>query len=232
MQFNFPAGEIILINKPYGWTSFDVVNKLRAAIRRYCRVDRMKIGHAGTLDPLATGLLVICTGSFTKQIERIQEMEKEYSGVIRLGSTTSSFDLETERDCFYPYDHINMQHISDAVSRLTGRLLQVPPAFSAVKVNGKRAYKLARKDKQITLPPRDVEVYSFNISSYEPPDVYFNITCSKGTYIRAVARDLGLLLHSGAHLAALCRHRIGNYQLRNAMYPEAFTQMLDQRSTG
>ncbi|HSW68029.1 MAG TPA: tRNA pseudouridine(55) synthase TruB, partial [Bacteroidales bacterium] len=188
MQFNFLSGEIILINKPYGWTSFDVVNKLRVAIRRYLGVKRVKIGHAGTLDPLATGLLVICTGKFTKQVAGIQELEKEYSGVIRLGSTTPSFDLETEPDSFFSYNNINIQHITDAANQLTGRLLQVPPAFSAVKVNGKRAYEFARKEKQLHLPPREIQVHSFGISSYEPPDIDFNITCSKGTYIRAIAR--------------------------------------------
>jgi tRNA pseudouridine55 synthase len=214
--FYFLVGETIPVNKPYRWTSFDVVNKVRYDVKNHLRIPKLKIGHAGTLDPLATGLLILCTGKHTKQIESLQDLEKEYSGTIRLGATTPSFDLETEIDRQFTYEHIGLEDIEQAAKELTGEILQTPPVFSAIKVDGRRAFDYARKEEELLLKSRKVMVHSFSITSWNPPDCGFRIVCSKGTYIRSIARDIGLLLNSGAHLTSLHRDRIGHFHSKEA----------------
>ncbi|HLN53865.1 MAG TPA: tRNA pseudouridine(55) synthase TruB [Lentimicrobium sp.] len=216
MSFDFEVGEVILVNKPLGWTSFDVVNRLRIAIRESLGIKKIKVGHAGTLDPLADGLLIICTGRYTKKIEEYQAGEKEYTGTFRVGATTPSYDLEHEINKEYPFEHITHDSITEAVAGLTGEIQQVPPLFSAIKVGGRRAYKYARKEKELTLDARPVTISEFEITGIELPDVHFRIVCSKGTYIRALARDFGEALQSGAHLIKLRRTRIGRFKLSEA----------------
>lgn len=226
MGLQFEQGEILLINKPYTWTSFDVVGKLRSLIRQNLQIKKIKIGHAGTLDPLATGLLIICTGKFTKRIEEFQGLEKEYTGTFRIGSTTPSFDLETEAGNELPFDHITYEQILDAVSKLTGTYDQIPPAFSAKKVEGRRAYKFARQDIAVEFKPHHISVSGFEITRVDLPYICFRISCSKGTYIRSIARDLGVLLGCGAHLTELCRTRIGSFHLRDAWEMETINRQL------
>lgn len=204
-------GRVLLINKPREWTSFDVVNKLRYKLKI------KKIGHAGTLDPLATGLLIICTGKMTKRIEEFMGMEKEYTGAFTLGSTTPSHDLETAVVKVTDVDHVTEKMIHDAALQFKGTISQVPPAHSAIKVGGKRSYELARKGKETELKPREVEVKEFEITGINLPDVHFRIVCSKGTYIRSLARDFGEQLKTGAYLSALCRTRIGSFYLKDAL---------------
>lgn len=203
-------GRIILVNKPVGWTSFDVVNKLRY------RLKIKKIGHAGTLDPLATGLLVICTGKMTKQIDTFQAEEKEYTGVFVLGQTTPSFDLETEATEAKSLAHLTEDAIRQQVATFLGPIQQYPPMHSAIKVAGKRAYQLARSGKQVELKPREVIIREFAIDRVEMPHVFFRVVCSKGTYIRSLAHDFGQALGVGAYLTGLCRTRIGNFLLADA----------------
>lgn len=216
MPFNFEEGEVLLINKPLGWTSFDVVNRLRIAIRECLGIKKIKVGHAGTLDPLADGLLILCTGKFTKQIDDYQAQEKEYIGTFTLGATTPSFDLEHDIDERYEYKHITPEMITRVVESFTGNIEQIPPVFSAIKINGKRAYKFARKEKELKLEPRPITISQFEITGTELPDVHFKISCSKGTYIRSLARDFGHALQSGAHLTRLRRTRIGDFKLSEA----------------
>ncbi len=205
------AGQFLLLNKPLGWTSFDVVNKLRYKLKI------KKIGHAGTLDPLATGLLIICTGKMTKQIEEYMGLEKEYTGTFVIGQTTPSFDLETEVTSPVDISSVTEASIHNAAKSLTGTISQFPPAHSAIKVGGKRAYKFARQGKEVELKPREVEVATFEITSIQLPIINFKIVCSKGTYIRSLARDLGESLGVGAYLSQLCRTRIGNFKLEDAL---------------
>ena len=227
MLFQFEQGEVLLVNKPYTWTSFDVVGKLRIVIRQRTGLRKIKIGHAGTLDPLATGLLILCTGKFTRRIDEFQGLEKEYTGTFRLGATTPSFDLETEIDHTFtlsgsptPSGSITPsgweEAIHEAARHFTGTIEQVPPQFSAIKVDGKRAYESARKDVSVEIKARQVTIPEFEITRIAMPDVDFRVTCTKGTYIRSLARDFGLFLGCGAHLTALCRTRIGPYHLRDA----------------
>ncbi|TSA30045.1 MAG: tRNA pseudouridine(55) synthase TruB [Bacteroidetes bacterium] len=216
MPFDFSEGEILLINKPYQWTSFDVVNNFRYFLKSKQGIKKIKIGHAGTLDPLATGLLILCTGKFTKKIEEFKAFDKEYTGVFTLGATTPSFDLETEIDHRFPLNRISEQRIRETALRFTGEQMQVPPRFSAVKIKGKRAYEFARGEEEVKLAPRPVEISAFEITRIEMPDLHFRIVCSKGTYIRALARDFGQRLKNGAYLSALCRTRIGPYHIRDA----------------
>lgn len=216
MAFDFEVGEVLLVNKPLKWTSFDVVNRLRISIRESLGIKKLKVGHAGTLDPLATGLLILCTGRYTKKIDEYQAQEKEYSGTFRLGATTPSFDLEHEIDAEYEYGHITPELILDVAARLTGEIQQIPPAFSAIKINGRRAYKFARKEKELKLDPRPINISEFEITGIQLPDVHFRIVCSKGTYIRSLARDFGQALQSGAHLTELRRLRIGRFKLSDA----------------
>jgi tRNA pseudouridine55 synthase len=216
MPYQFEQGEVFLINKPYRWTSFDVVGSLRGFLKAKAGIKKIKIGHAGTLDPLATGLLIICTGKLTKQIELYQAMEKEYTGTFTLGATTPSFDLETKIDQQFPTDHISEAMILDCACRLSGDFEQSPPVFSAKKIDGKRAYKYARKDIEVVMRPRKINVSAFEITCIEMPQVHFRIACSKGTYIRSLASEFGKLTGGGAYLSALCRTRIGSYHLRDA----------------
>lgn len=204
-------GEVFLIDKPLTWTSFDVVKKMKGILKA------KKIGHAGTLDPLATGLLVVCSGKKTKTIPVIQDAEKEYTGTFYIGATTPSFDKETEFDEEFDTKHITAEVLGVAVASLTGPLMQVPPMHSAVKFNGKRAYEIARKGETVELAAKPIIIKEFEITRFELPEVDFRIVCTKGTYIRSIARDLGKALNSGAHLTALCRTRIGSYKLIDAI---------------
>jgi tRNA pseudouridine55 synthase len=204
-------GRLLLINKPFRWTSFDVVNKLRYKLKI------KKIGHAGTLDPLATGLLIICTGKMTKRIDEYQAQEKEYTGKFVIGQTTPSHDLETEASGKIDVSSISEEQIHSATKKFIGTIQQIPPIHSAIKVDGKRSYNLAREGKEVELKPREVTVSEFEITSIEKPVIGFRIVCSKGTYIRSLARDFGNELGVGAYLSELCRTRIGNYKLDNAI---------------
>ena len=224
--FDFEKGEILLLDKPFKWTSFDVVNLVRNFIRKQLGIKKIKIGHAGTLDPLASGLLILCTGKMTKKIEEFKEFDKEYTGTFVLGATTASFDLEKEIDFHFPWEHITQQEILNAVENLKGTYEQVPPVFSAKKIKGKRAYEYARKDQEVIMQPKRITISDFEVLSIEKQQVHFRVSCSKGTYIRALARDLGLALNTGAHLSALCRTRIGPYHLRDAYNIEDLKLML------
>lgn len=214
---DFISGEIIGIDKPLGWTSFDAVKRIRGAIQRRLHLKKFKVGHAGTLDPLATGVLIVCTGRSTREIERLQEGSKEYIADIRLGSTTPSYDLETEIDATFPWEHITSEQINATLPRFTGRVMQVPPVFSAVKVDGKRAYKFARKGESVELKAKPLEISELEMLSWEPPLLRVRVVCSKGTYIRALARDIGEALDSGAHLVALRRTRVGQIKAEDCL---------------
>lgn len=199
------------VDKPREWTSFDVVARLRGALSRRLGIRRFKVGHAGTLDPLATGVLLICTGRATKQIDLIQANEKEYVATVRLGATTPSFDLEKPIDATYPWEHITEEMVRDMLPRFTGHIMQVPPVFSACKVDGKRAYLSARRGDDVELRAKPLYISEMELLSFNPPDLRLRIVCSKGTYIRALARDIGQALNSGAHLTELRRTRVGSF---------------------
>jgi len=222
-------GCAILVNKPYTWTSFQVVNKLKYKIKHHYG-KKIKIGHAGTLDPLATGLLIVCIGKYTKRIEEYQASEKEYTGTFRLGATTPSFDLEQPIDQTYPTEHITKEAILEVAKQLTGTQDQVPPIFSAKWVDGKRAYKLARDNQEVELKSKEITITEFEITRIALPDVDFRIVCSKGTYIRSIARDFGLALNSGGHLFSLCRTRIGEFQLKDAYQIDDIDSIMEQKS--
>ncbi len=209
-DFDFEKGEVLLLDKPLTWTSFDVVRKVKNTLRP------RKIGHAGTLDPLATGLLILCTGRKTKDIDQIQAQEKEYEGTFRLGQTTPSFDLETPVDREQPYAHLTEAEIRAAAATFLGKIEQTPPLFSAVKIDGQRAYELARKGEEAVIKSKTIEIKAFEITRIALPDIDFRVVCSKGTYIRSLARDLGAALGCGAHLTRLVRTRIGEYRLADA----------------
>jgi tRNA pseudouridine55 synthase len=216
----FASGQVLLIDKPLGWTSFDVVRKLRHLIRI------KKIGHAGTLDPLATGLLIVCTGKFTKRINEFMAQEKEYTGTITLGAVTPSYDLETE-----PVDHqdigsVTLEQINKAIQQFSGSILQVPPAHSAIKLNGKRVYEMARKGQTVVLEPRRITISTFELVRFEEGVLHFRVVCSTGTYIRSLANDVGLALGCGAYLSSLRRTRIGSYSVEQAQTPAQFEQSL------
>lgn len=231
---DFRKGEVILIHKPLTWTSFQVVNKMKFAIKSFERnqndpsipTSMIKIGHAGTLDPLATGLLIVCTGKETKNIERYQAQEKEYTGTFFIGATTPCYDLEKPIDVNYPTEHITDALIMEATKKFTGTIMQTPPLFSAIKIDGKRAYDIARAGKTAEIKAKEITISEFEITRIALPEVDFRVVCSKGTYIRSLARDFGEALKSGAHLTALCRTRIGSYVLENAMSIEAFEASL------
>ena len=224
---DYKNGQILLIDKPLHWTSFQAVNKVRWALRKKFGLKKIKVGHAGTLDPLATGLLVLCTGKFTKKIQQLQAETKEYTGTIILGATTPSFDLETAIDRTYPIDHISEKMILEGAASLTGRIMQIPPMYSAIKKDGVRLYEKARKGEQAQIKPREVEITTFEITGIRLPEVHFRITCSKGTYIRSIASDLGKALGSGAYLSALRRTKSGGFDVSNALSPEEFTSSLE-----
>lgn len=217
---DFISGEIIGIDKPLKWTSFDAVKRVRGAIQRRLNMKKFKVGHAGTLDPLATGVLIVCTGRATRQIETLQNGTKEYIATMRLGATTPSFDLETEIDATYPYGHITMEMVNDILPDFTGHILQVPPVYSAVKIDGKRAYKYARKGAEVELKAKPLVIEQLELLPSELPDIRLRIVCSKGTYIRALTRDIGKALGSGAHLIGLRRTRVGSITLADCMSPE------------
>ena len=221
---DFLEGQVLLINKPLRWTSFDVVKKIRNTLRTFLNIKKIKVGHAGTLDPLADGLLIVCTGKFTKRINEFQNQEKEYTAEFTLGATTPSFDLETEVDQHFPTEHITKDMIQTAAKSLTGSLLQTPPIYSAVKQDGKRLYEHARKGEVVKVKERMVHVSAFEITNIQMPKVNVRITCSKGTYIRSLAQSFGQELKSGAHLSQLTRSRIGNFNLSQAIDIQEFTE--------
>ena len=216
MSFNFQTGEIILIDKELKWTSFDVVNKLRNSIKKKLDIKKIKVGHAGTLDPLATGLLIICTGKMTKNIENFSKLNKTYTGKITLGSTTPSYDLETKPNVHYPIEHIDENMIINTAKKFEGKIFQKPPIFSAVKKDGVRLYKLARKGMDVNIKKREIIINNFTINSINLPEIEFTVTCSKGTYIRSLANDFGKELNSGAHLSELRRTSIGDYLIEDS----------------
>ena len=216
-------------NKPLGWTSFKVVGHVRYHICRRMGVKKLKVGHAGTLDPLATGVMIVCTGKATKRIEEFQYHTKEYVADIRLGATTPSFDLEHEIDATYPTEHITRELVEETLQRFKGEIQQVPPAFSACMVNGKRAYDLARKGKEVDLKPKLLVIDEIELLQCNLPDIRVRVVCSKGTYIRALARDIGVALNSGAHLTALQRTRVGNVRLEDCLDPLAFRDWIDRQ---
>ena len=218
----FLCGKIILINKPLHWTSFQAVSKLKYLLKKKLDVKKIKVGHAGTLDPLATGLLIICTGKFTKKITEIQIQPKEYQGVITLGATTPSYDLETEIDAIFDTSFITDEVIFNCAKSFEGEIMQKPPMYSAIKKDGVRLYELARKQETIEIQARPTTIYKFEITKIEMPSVFFTINCSKGTYIRSIAYDFGKALNTGAHLTKLVRTKIGDYTLENAMTPQEF----------
>lgn len=207
----FQQGQVLIIDKPLYWTSFDVVRKVRNMVRI------KKVGHAGTLDPLATGLLIVCTGKFTKRINEYMAQEKEYTGTITLGATTPTYDLESEPQDFRPFEHITQEMIEHATQQFTGDIQQLPPAHSAIKVDGKRLYELARQGKEVKLEPRSIRIMEFEITSVEMPVVHFRVVCSTGTYIRSLAHDMGQALGCGGYLSSLCRTRIGAFTLAQSM---------------
>lgn len=214
---DYISGEILVIDKPYRWTSFDAVKRLRGAVQRRLNVKRFKVGHAGTLDPLATGVLLVCTGRATKRIAELQEGMKEYVAEITFGATTPSYDLEKEIDATYPWEHITPELIAETLPKFQGHVMQVPPVFSAVKVDGKRAYNYARKGKEVEIKAKPLEIKELEVLNWEAPKLTLRVLCSKGTYIRALARDLGEAMNSGAHLTALRRTRVGDYTIDDAM---------------
>lgn len=214
---NFTEGEIFYINKPLHWTSFDVVKRVRIQILRRLHRKKIKVGHAGTLDPLATGVIIVCTGRATKQIERLQAGTKEYVATLQLGATTPSYDLETEVDATYPYEHITRQQIEETLTLFQGSIKQVPPAFSACKVDGTRAYKMARKGKEVELQAKELVIDEIELLDFNPPLATIRVVCSKGTYIRALARDIGSALGSGAHLTSLERTRVGDVTINDCL---------------
>ena len=224
---DFLAGTVLLVNKPLTWTSFDVVNKIRHRLKKRLEIKKIKVGHAGTLDPLATGLLIICTGKFTKRIDEFQGMEKEYTGTIKLGESTPSYDAETEADHIFPTEHINAEKMEAVRASLTGDIEQLPPMFSAIKVDGQPLYKRARKGIMIEVKPRPVSIYKFELTRTEMPEVDFLIKCSKGTYIRSIAHDFGKELESGGHLTALCRTKIGEFSVEKAWDLEELIEKLE-----
>lgn len=224
---NFEEGVILAFDKPYRWTSFDVVGKIRWMICRRLGVKKLKVGHAGTLDPLATGVLIVCTGRATKRIEELQSGTKEYYATIRLGATTPSFDLEKPIDATYPTEHITREMVEQVLERFKGRIEQVPPTFSACKVDGKRAYKIARKGDEVELKPKTLVIDEIELTECNLPDITIRVVCSKGTYIRALARDIGQALESGGHLIALRRTRVGDFKVEDCLNPEKFSEWLD-----
>lgn len=219
---DFLAGQILLVDKPLTWSSFQAVNALKWAIRRKFNLKKIKTGHAGTLDPLATGLLIICTGKFTKKIPELQGQIKEYTGTITLGGTTPSYDLETEINETYSIAHITSGLIKQTTTQFIGNIQQIPPIFSALKKDGKRLYEYAREGKTVEVKSREVEISAFEITKIDLPKIDFRVVCSKGTYIRTLAHDFGKALNSGAHLSALRRTKIGDFNVNNAVTPADF----------
>ncbi|WP_417442963.1 tRNA pseudouridine(55) synthase TruB [Joostella sp.] len=223
---NIKSGQVLLIDKPLTWSSFQAVNKIKWAIKKKFGFKKIKVGHAGTLDPLATGLLIICTGKFTKKISDLQGQIKEYTGTITLGATRPSYDMETEIDNTFSIDHITSEKIQDATKQFIGEIDQYPPVFSALKKDGKRLYEFAREGIEVEIKSRKISIETFEITAINLPDVEFRVVCSKGTYIRSLAHDFGKALDSGAYLSTLRRTKIGDFNVDNAITPDAFTDML------
>ena len=227
---NFQEGEVLCFDKPYGWTSFALVAKVRYLLCRKMQVKKLKVGHAGTLDPLATGVLVLCTGRATKRIDELQAHTKEYVATLRLGATTPSFDMEKPVDAEYPTEHITKELVEETLKRFVGTIEQVPPAFSACKVDGNRAYDLARKGQEVNLKPKILVIDELELLRCDLPDIEIRVVCSKGTYIRALARDIGQALQSGAYLTALRRTRVGEVRVEDCLSVEGFQEWLDTQS--
>lgn len=225
---DFIAGEVLFFNKPLTWTSFDLVNKFRYKLSRKLKVKKIKVGHAGTLDPLATGVMIVCTGKATKRIDEFQFQTKEYIATLKLGETTPSFDLEKEVDAVYPTEHITRELVEEVLKQFIGTIEQVPPMFSACKIEGKRAYELARNGEEVPLKAKTLVIDEIELLACELPVIKIRVVCSKGTYIRALARDIGVALHSGAHLIALERTRVGDVTLDQCMNPEDIDAFLDR----
>ena len=219
---DYKEGQVLLIDKPLEWTSFQVVNKVRWLLRKEFQLKKLKVGHAVTLDPLATGLLILCTGKFTKKIDTYQAQEKEYTGTITLGATTPSYDLETEIDQTFDISKITEAQIREATQQFIGEIEQQPPVFSALKKDGKRLYEFARAGEDVEVPKRKITISAFEITTIEMPNVSFRVVCSKGTYIRSLAHDFGKALHNGAHLSALRRTKIGDFSVEDAVSIENF----------
>lgn len=226
---DFVAGEVIAINKPYTRTSFQVVSKIRYLLSRKYGIKRFKVGHAGTLDPLASGVLLLCTGKATKRIEELQSHTKEYIAEITLGATTPSFDLEHPIDATYPYEHITREMVEETLKQFIGNIAQRPPLFSACKVDGKRAYDLARKGSDMQLMPKQIRIDEIELLEYDLPRIRIRVVCGKGTYIRSLARDIGEALQSGGHLTDLIRTRIGEYKINECITTEAFQEWLENQ---
>lgn len=218
----FTEGKVLLIDKPLTWSSFQAVNKVKWALKKHLGLKKLKVGHAGTLDPLATGLLIICTGKFTKRIPELQGMVKEYTGTFRIGATTPSYDLETEVSETFPTEHITEELLQQTISQFLGEIDQKPPVFSAIKKDGKRLYEHARKGEEVEIEARKTTIYEFELTRVALPEVDFRVVCSKGTYIRSLAYDYGVALNSGAHLTALRRTKIGEFDVVNAVSPNDF----------
>lgn len=217
MTFHFEEGELLLIDKPIGWTSFDVVNSIRSTIKRTFNIKKIKVGHAGTLDPLATGLLIVCTGKFTKKIESFQGLDKSYTGSMYVGATTPSYDKETEVDSKFDITKISKNQLLETAMQLVGEIEQTPPVFSAVKIEGKRAFEYARKNNEVKLKPRKITIRKFELLSFELPEIDFVVECSKGTYIRSLVNDFGKALNNGAYMSSLRRTAIGSYLVADAL---------------
>ncbi len=223
---NFIEGEVLYVNKPLHWTSFNLVSKLRWRLQKTLKMKKLKVGHAGTLDPLATGVMIICTGKATKQIETFQYQTKEYIATLGLGETTPSFDLELPVDGTYPTEHITRALVDEVIPRFTGEIWQIPPVYSAVKVDGKRAYDYAREGHEVELKAKLLVIDEIEVLDFTPPSLKIRVVCSKGTYIRALARDIGLALGSGAHLTALERIRIGDVKLEDCWQVDKLVEFL------
>lgn len=230
-RYDFQIGAFLLVDKPKGWTSFDVVNKIRYKIKNALGIKKIKVGHAGTLDPMATGLLIICTGKMTKQLSSYQGMSKEYTGTILLGASTPSYDAETEPDATFPTEHITKELIEEVKPNFLGDLDQLPPMFSAIKVDGQPLYKKARKGIMVEVKPRPVTIYDFSFSKVQIPELDFYVKCSKGTYIRSIAHDFGKALRSGGYLTALKRTSIGEYLLEDAWDLEELVEHIESNYT-
>ncbi|UMY66645.1 MULTISPECIES: tRNA pseudouridine(55) synthase TruB [unclassified Flavobacterium] len=226
VEQSFTEGRILLIDKPLHWSSFQAVNKIKWALKKHLGLKKIKVGHAGTLDPLASGLLIVCTGKATKQIQELQGQEKEYTGTFRLGATTPSYDLETEIDAVFSTSHLTEDSIREATRQFVGEIDQKPPVFSAIKKDGKRLYEHARAGETVEIAFRKTTIYEFELTRIEMPDVDFRVRCSKGTYIRSLAHDMGAALQSGAHLTALRRTKSGGFSVDDALSPEGFVATL------
>jgi tRNA pseudouridine55 synthase len=229
--YDFLGGEVLLFDKDLDWTSFDLVQRVRNLLCRKMSIKKMKVGHAGTLDPLASGLMILCTGKATRLIESFQEKEKEYVATLRLGATTPSFDMETEEDQTFDINHLNRELIEAALLKFKGESYQIPPVFSALKVRGVRAFDYARNGRDLELQPRKIVIHSINLESYIHPDITVRVICSKGTYIRALARDIGEELKTGSYLTALRRTRIGEFKVEDAITVDFFSKNLDSYVT-